>query len=310
MSANAWPSTTIPTPQPFDFNLTVGHQTYYRGRAGADLFADGTYYRALRHDDRVVVAAAAPDSDDKLTIRLPLGGSPDDLWFAAEMMACLLGLDIDLTGFYRLLASDEVLFGAVNTLQGLRPTRSESVFEALVMAIVAQQISSALARIIRDGLVSAFGEPVTVDGHELQAFPAAETLLSAKTGALRAHKLSARKAEYIQDMAQRTMDGTLEAERFAGMDDEEAIAELMSLRGIGRWTAEWVLMRALGRIDLLPAGDVALRKVVAELYFDGRPITEQQLAVFALERWSPYRGLVTTYLFAHLRQQRAAMARP
>jgi DNA-3-methyladenine glycosylase II len=310
MSANRVPSVTIPTPQPFDFNLTVGHQTYYRGKAGADLFAEGTYYRALRHVDRVVVAAAAPYGDDKLAIRLPLGGSPDDLGFAAEMMARLLGLDIDLTGFYRLLASDEVLFGAVGTLRGLRPTRSESVFEALVMAIVAQQISSAIARIIRDGLVGAFGEPVTVDGYELQAFPAAETLLRAGTDALRAHKLSARKVEYIQDMAQRTMAGTLEAERFAGMDDEEATAELMSMRGIGRWTAEGVLIRALGRTDLLPAGDVALRKVVADLYFDGGPITERQLAVFALERWSPYRSLVTTYLFAHLRKQRVARARP
>ncbi len=106
-------------------------------------------------------------------------------------------------------------------------------------------------------------------------------------------------------MAQRTIDGTLDPDRFAGMGDDEAIAELTALRGIGRWTAEWVLMRALGRLDLLPAGDLALRKVVAELYFDGGPITEQQLADFALERWSPYRGLATTYLFAHLRQQRA-----
>ena len=66
-------------------------------------------------------------------------------------------------------------------------------------------------------------------------------------------------------------------------------------------------MRALGRVDVLPAGDLALQRVVGELYFDGRRLTEQELDAFAKERWRPYRGLATTYLFAHLRQQRADM---
>jgi 3-methyladenine DNA glycosylase/8-oxoguanine DNA glycosylase len=79
---------------------------------------------------------------------------------------------------------------------------------------------------------------------------------------------------------------------------------MVEVRGIGRWTAEWVLMRALGRLDILPAGDLALRRVVSELYFDATPINEAQLAAFGKERWSPYRGLATTYLFAYLRQQR------
>ncbi len=300
-------STTLLLPQPFDFHLTVGHQTYYRGRAGADVYADGTYYRALYHAGTVLAVAARPSEDGRaLEVRLPNGGDEADLAFATGTMFRLLALDVDLAGFYALLEDDPVLSAAVGSLNGLRPARTESVFEALVVAIVAQQISAVIARIIRESLVSGYGSRVEADGHELFAFPTPESLLRTTPEELRAHKLSARKIEYIQDCAHRTLDGLIDSSRLAALDDEEAIADLMKVRGVGRWTAEWVLMRALGRSDVLPAGDLALRRVVSELYFAGQAITEKQLAEFATERWRPYRGLATAYLFAYLRQQRLA----
>jgi DNA-3-methyladenine glycosylase II len=297
-------STEIRAPEPFDFHLTASHQTYFRGKAGADLYVDGCYYRALRHEDRVIAAAVREKNPGMLEIWLPGGGSAADLAFAAESMARLLALDADLDGFYAMLADDPVLANAVGRLRGLRPPRSESVFEALVLAIVGQQISSAVARVIREGLVETYGTPVEADGHVLHAFPTPQSLIDAGTDGLRAQKLSARKAEYIQDTAERTLSGSIDPDHLSTLGDEEAIAELVAVRGIGRWTAEWVLMRALGREDILPAGDLALRRVVSELYFDGNGITEQELAVFGRERWSPYRGLATTYLFAVLRLQR------
>lgn len=302
---------TIPFPQPFDFHLTLGHQTHYRGRAGADLYADGAYYRALRYAGQPLAVVVRPaEGGDALEVGLPNGGpdSPPEaaLAFASERMTEMLGLDVDLSGFYGMLEGDPVLSAAVGSLAGLRPTRSESVFEALVMAIVAQQISAVIARIIRESLVAGYGTPVEADGHTLYAFPEPQALLSATPEELRAHKLSGRKVEYIQDCARRTAEGLLDQERLAAMEDEAVVEELVKVRGIGRWTAEWVLMRALGRLDVLPAGDVALRKVVSELYFQGETITEKQLAEFGMERWHPYRGLATTYLFAYLRQQRVA----
>jgi len=297
-------TTTIPLPEPFDFHLTVGHQTHFRGRAGADLYADDTYYRALRRGDDVLSAAATPLDDGRLEVRLLSGDDDADLAFVSAAMAHLLALDIDLGGFYALLAADPVLADAVGHLRGLRPPRAESVFEALVAAIIGQQISGNVARVIREGLVETYGSPIDADGYLLQAFPSPERLLDAGTDALRAHKLSARKVEYVQDTAERTLAGELDASRFVEMDNEEVIAELIKVRGIGRWTAEWMLMRALGRIDVFPAGDLALRRVVSELYFSGEIITEAQLAAFGAERWSPYRGLATTYLFSYLRKQR------
>lgn len=299
-------SAKIPLPEPFDFHLTVGHQTHFRGRAGADLYADGTYYRALRRSNDIIVGAAKPTDDGQLEVRLLSKGGDRELAFASDAMRHLLALDIDLTGFYLMLEHDQGLSDAVGRLRGLRPPRSESVFEALVVAIIGQQISANVARVIREGLIEAYGTPVEAEGHALHAFPTPESFNNATPDELRALKLSARKVEYIQDTARRTLEGELEFERFTNMDNEEVIAELIKVRGIGRWSAEWMLMRALGRLDVLPAGDLALRRVVSELYFDGAMITEPQLAAFGEERWAPYRGLATTYLFSYLRQQRLA----
>jgi DNA-3-methyladenine glycosylase II len=301
-------STKLPLPEPFDFHLTVGHQTHFRGRAGSDLYADGTYYRALRRDNDIVVAAASPTGDAQLEVRLLSAGGERELAFAADSMAHLLAFDIDLTGFYAMMEHDQPLSAAVGGLRGLRPPRAASIFEALVVAIIGQQISANVARVIREGLVEAYGTPVEAEGHTLHAFPTPQSFNNATPDELHAMKLSARKVEYIQDTARRTLEGELERERFVDMDNEEVIAELIKVRGIGRWSAEWMLMRALGRTDVLPAGDLALRRVVSELYFNGEGITEPQLAVFGEERWAPYRGLATTYLFSHLRQQRLPSA--
>lgn len=302
-------STTLTAPDLFDFNLTVGHQTYFRGRAGADLYIDGKYYRAIRRGSSVLAVTAREVEPGQIEVALPLGGTDADLAFAADMMAHLLAFDVDLSGFYEMLSYDSALAEAVGSLRGLRPARNETVFEALVLAILAQQISAAVARVMRDGLVETFGTPVEVDGHTLYAFPRPESLFNADTDDLRAQKLSARKVEYVQDTARRAAEGELEFETFTALDNEEAIAELIKIRGIGRWTAEWMLMRALGRIDVLPAGDLALRRVVSELYFDGVTINETELAAFGEQQWSPYRGLATAYLFSFLRQRRVAVGK-
>ena len=281
-------STKIRLPELFDFHLTVGHQTHFRGRNGADIYQDGVYYRVLRRDARVIVASAHPEGGN-LSVRV-VDGREEDLPFACDAMSWLLALDMDLTGFYALLANDPILSDAVGTLRGLRPPRTESVFEALIVAIVGQQISANVARVIREGLIETYGTPIEAEGRLMHAFPTPESLLGAGTEALRAGKLSARKVEYVLDAARREIDGELDAARFDGVDNEEVIAELIKVRGIGRWTAEWVLLRALGRADVFPAGDLALKRVVSELYFNGAPMTESELAAFGRERWAPYRG--------------------
>ncbi len=295
----------VPAPQPFDFALTAAHQTNYRGKAGSDLLADGVYYRALWLDGGPLGVAARPVADG-IEVSLPNGGSASTLDLAAGWVVWLLGLDVPMDGFYEMLADDPVLADAVGGLRGLRHTRTETVWEALVHAVVGQQVSGIVARIIRDGIVMEYGAEVNVDGHVVHAFPRPQTLLEAGHDALRALKLSARKAEYVLGIAETALQGDLDHETLAPLSDEEAITVLSGIRGVGRWTAQWTLMRALGRVDALPAGDLALQRVVGDYYFDGRRLTEQELEDFAERHWKPYRGLAVTYLFSRIRQERVA----
>ena len=295
----------IPAPQPFDFALTAAHQTNYRGNAGSDLLADGVYYRALWLNGEPVGVAARPISSG-IEVLLPDGGTTQAVDAAAEWVAWLLGLDVPMDGFYEMLANDPVLADAIGGLRGLRHTRTETVWEALVHAVVGQQVSGVVARVIRDGIVTEYGAEVSVDGHVVHAFPRPQTLLEAGHDALRALKLSARKAEYVLGIAEIALRGGLDHAALEPLSDEEAIDLLSGIRGVGRWTAQWTLMRALGRVDALPAGDLALQRVVGEWYFDGRRLTEQELEEFAERRWKPYRGLAVTYLFSRIRQERVA----
>lgn len=303
-------SRVVPLPQPFDFDLTAGHQTYYRGAAGADLYEGGIYYRTLHYGGRALVATAR-EAEGGAALEIGVSGDDDAdaLDYAVAAMRRMLGFDTDLQGFYDKLSGDAALSAAVGHLRGLRPTLTESVFEALVTAVMGQQISGAVARAVREAFVDAFGTPVQAEGRTLYAFPTPEAVARASHEQLRAVKLSNRKAEYIHDIALKTLDGTLSDERLSVLNDDDAIAHLVACRGVGRWTAEWMLMRALGREDMFPAGDLALNRVVSEMYFDGAPLKERELADFGRERWSPHQSLAVTYLFSHLRQTRAAAGR-
>ena len=307
-------TTTITAPQPFDFHLTVGQQSYGQGTVNVDRYADGVYWRALRHGEKVVLASVKPMGDQSGTVlQVAVHGNEadaDDLQYAVDTFSRILGLAVDLAGFYRMLKGDPVLAETAKDLWGMRPLNSENLFQALVMSVTAQQLSGHIARLIRSGLIAHYGTPVQAEDETLYSFPTPRALLEAGTDGLRAMKLSTRKAEYIQDICLRTLDGSLDQERLGALDDEAALTELMKVRGVGHWTAVVAMLRALGRVNVFPAGDLALRKEVSQLYFQGKPLSVEQLAAFAEKRWHPYQGLATSYLFAHLRRQRASIAVP
>ena len=307
-------TTTLAAPHLFDFHLTVTQRSYGRGMASVDRYAGGVYWRALRRGEKPVLASVRPAGQQRgAALQVTVHGeqaTQNDLEYACHTFTRVLGLAVDMEGFYRVLEKDPVLYETTRYLWGMRPLRSESLLEALVTAITAQQVSSHIARLIREGLVERYGAPVQAEGETLYAFPTPQAMLTAGKDGLRALKLSARKAEYLQEVCLRTLDGRLAEKRIGEMDDEPAITELMRVRGVGRWTAVVAMLQALGRVDLFPAGDLALRKEVSLLYFKGDPISVEQLTEFARKQWRPYQGLATSYLFAHLRRRRAGIAVP
>jgi DNA-3-methyladenine glycosylase II len=294
------------TPRPpFDFALTASHQTYYRGMSGADRFIDGIYSRLFAIDDQLALvqvrgggSAEAPEIGVTLTAEKV---GDEILQQAVRLVERVFGLDTDLRGFYALAETDSIVARLIEPFRGLRPPRTASVFEAVIAAILGQQISGAVARMLRQTLVEALGRRLEIDGTVYYAYPEPAVVAAAGVERLRALKLSTMKASYILDIASRVTEGTLMLEDLYTATNEEVAARLLPLRGVGRWTVEWVLARALGRSDAFPADDLALQRALGRLiYGEPRRLTAAE-ATAAGDRWGPYRGLVTTYLFAAIR---------
>ena len=160
-------------------------------------------------------------------------------------------------------------------------------FSTLARSIVGQQISVKAADSIWSRVSKAL--PVLIP----------ETVLALTPEELRACGLSARKVEYLGDLARHFADGKIHLNRWAAMSDAEIIAELTAVRGIGVWTAEMFLIFNQLRPDVFPLDDIGLQKAVAQYYFQGERVTRAVLAVFG-ERWRPWRSVATWYLWRSL----------
>ena len=297
--------TTIIRPTaPFDFELTAGYHTYFRGSYGTDTLEDNAYRRLLDLGDKLALASVRPVGsiqDPELAVEVRGEGlSADDAADATRQVAWLLGTDQKLEPFYAAVQEDPVMSNIAGQLYGLHLPHTASVFEALVLAILGQQLATNVARIIRTLMIETYGQCRSFDGEEHYAFPRPETLATATVEELRQLKLSLRKAEYVQGIAQAALDGSGMLDSLEDLTDAEVVKQVMFLRGVGKWTAQWVLVRALGRPDAIPLGDLALRRVVSRLYFGGETINDIQLDEFA-QRWRPWRTYATVYLFTALR---------
>jgi 3-methyladenine DNA glycosylase/8-oxoguanine DNA glycosylase len=207
-----------------------------------------------------------------------------------------MGLDYDPDLARRHLAEADPLLGALITRVGpylLRPRPTQSLFAAVARAIVYQQLSGAAAATIL-GRVKAIYAP--------KRFPTPRDILATPPERLRAAGLSTAKTAALRDLAARTLDGTVPTMRQVRfMQDEEVIERLIQVRGVGRWTAEMLLMFRLGRADVLPVSDLGIRKGFA-LTFGNRRLPAAITIERRAERWRPYRSVACWYLWRALEQ--------
>lgn len=185
-----------------------------------------------------------------------------------------------------LLRADPVVAAFDARYPGLRPVRQFDLFTALVRCISAQQVNLRWATTTRRRLAEAFGERHIIGAHEVYGLRA-ERLAEASVADLRALQFTTRKAEYIIGAAREIASGALDATELATLPDDAVIARLVALRGIGRWSAEWILARSLGR-PCVVAGDLAVRKVVARAYLGhvkGEPLPDEATVRRVTAHW-------------------------
>ncbi len=297
-------SRNITSVAPFDFELTAGYLTYFQGRYATDSLVNGVYRRLLDLDGQLVLASVSSlGSLEKPELSVELQGeglTSDNVEVATDKVAWILGVGQELEPFYASAQGDPAMAAITQRFHGLHMPHTASVFEALVLAILGQQIATNVARIIRTLLIETYGPRQTIDGETYYAFPRPETLAALRVEDLRGMKLSQRKAEYVHGIACTALDDPEFIEGLHHLDDEAVVRQITSLRGVGNWTAQWLLIRALGRPDALPLGDLALRRVVSRLYFQDEPLNDTEVEEFC-RRWSPYRTYATTYMFTAMR---------
>jgi DNA-3-methyladenine glycosylase II len=167
--------------------------------------------------------------------------------------------------------------------------RPADAYGAMLRAIVGQQLSTKAARTIHRRVCEIFGG----------ATPSPEQLLEASEAELRGAGLSGRKVEYLRDLASHVLDGELELDRLGELSDEEVVAEIVAVRGLGQWTAEMFLLFHLERPDVLSGGDLGIRKAVQIEYGLGElPPPAEVLEIG--EPWRPHRSLASLYLWESL----------
>lgn len=167
--------------------------------------------------------------------------------------------------------------------------RPNDAYGALLRAIVGQQLSTKAARTIYLRVIDLFGGST----------PSPEQLLEAREEDLRAAGLSGRKTEYVRDLASHVLSGELELDRLEELSDEEVIAEIVAVRGLGQWTAEMFLLFHLERPDVLSGGDLGIRKAIQVEYgLEKMPPPTRVLEIG--EPWRPHRSLASLYLWESL----------
>lgn len=207
----------------------------------------------------------------------------------------LLGIRTDLGHFYRAAGLDPKLAKLSGRFIGMKPPRFPSLFEALVNAVACQQITLTLGIRLLNKLTERYGPALRDQAYPAHAFPSPGDLAVADPQALRAMGFSLQKARALTELACALAEERLDLNELKTMDDEAAVASLSRLRGVGRWTAEYVLLRGMGRLHIFPGDDVGARKNLERWL--GIPDALDYAGVRgALARWKEYGGLVYFHL--------------
>jgi len=209
----------------------------------------------------------------------------------ASLLRKVLGTSEDLHGFYQLTRKNAKVNLLADSFIGLKPPRFPSIFEALINALACQQLSLAVGITLLNRLSEAYGASIKDRGELVHAFPGPEDLVRARVSDLRELGFSSNKALAITALAQSVLRNEVDLEGLAGMNDQEAVDELRKIRGVGRWSAEYVLLRGLRRLAVFPGDDVGAQNNI-QRFLSLREKPDYESVQRIMLRWKPYGGFV------------------
>ncbi|WP_042221095.1 DNA-3-methyladenine glycosylase family protein [Oceanobacillus manasiensis] len=255
-------------------------------------------YKALKVDGSAILFSVT-EENDKLYIHV-LKGKADSLTKESITVYVTKWFDLerDVAPFYQLAQQDPYLSKLVQQYSGLRIVGIPDLFEAFVWAIAGQQINLTFAYTLKRRFVEQFGEKLDWEGEAYWLFPEPEDLADCTIEMLRVLQFSSRKAEYILGIAEKMRDGSLQ-QALRENSYQELKKELLSIRGIGAWTADYVLMKCFRMQNAFPIADAGIHQALKQQL--GRKPTLEEIAKLA-RNWAGWEAYATIYLWRSLNE--------
>lgn len=284
------PDTIIPKPSNFSFKECL----WFLDRNYDDCLyrvADHSVIKPLTVDGRKVIFELT-ELGDSLQATLLYNESDKDI--ADEIRAYVndwLDIERDLSGFYQLLAKHHAFDYMPDKFSGLRLIGIPDVFEAICWCIIGQQINLTFAYKLKRRMVEEYGEAVEVEGQLHHFFPRPQVLAEATMEDLKALQFSRQKADYVIHVAKLISSGELSKQELQALPDREAqLKRLISVRGIGEWTANYVLMKTLKDMNCITIGDTGLNSALDAhgLVKNKKDKAEVRAFFEAFEGWKSY----------------------
>lgn len=287
---------------PFDFGTMLKRPLSRPSKVAVIDPETSSYTKALRINRRVIpvtVRGGGTVDQPLLLLDYPGDGMIEEGSEIRNRIQQMFSTHVQVTEFYATVSSDPAWMPLLNALFGLRPMRDADLFESMVRIIIGQQLNVQFAAALVERLID-MGESFVAWGDGLlPVFPSPEQIARLTYAQLRERSFSQRKAEYVIDFARIVADGKMDLETLRGMPDEQVHEQLISFRGIGRWTVECFLLFGLGRQDIMPATDIGVQNALQKLYgMEYRPKDEEVRNM--AEAWKPFRSLATYYLWQSL----------
>lgn len=285
---------TINPVQPYDFSLLLKDLQQYPLDVTERVISD-SLLRGFRIDD--VPVQTVIKSDGEALIVDIYASEPIGHYRVEAKVRHILNLDLDLNEWYETVADADPMQEIISAFRGAKPTAKPTVFESMATAILEQQLNVSFACTLETRLIREYGTEVSTDTGNSWIFPTPERIAQLDYDELRPMQISGSKSRYIIDIARQIAESEIEPEAWASLDDDELLKQLKSLRGIGQWSAEYIMLIGYRRFDHAPGADIGLRNAVTKLTGSNGQLSEEATREY-MDRFSGYRGLATAYIWS------------
>lgn len=286
-------------PKEFNFDECL----IFLGRSNQEVLhqiKEGSVFKLIKVSESLILCKIGYTNDSIKVEFLLSPPSNDTREMVAEYIWEWFDLDQELRGFYQMASQDKVLKTLVHKYYGLRIIGIPDLFEALVWAIMGQQINLTFAYTLKKRFVEQYGKSLTFEGETFWLFPSFEKIASINVNDLRKQQFTSRKAEYIIGIAKAMANGELTKEFLLEKKDYQQMQQsLMMLRGIGAWSADYVMMKCLHYTSSFPVADVGLQNALRNLLGLERKPTMGEIEEYAAE-WEGWQAYATFYLWRSL----------